>query len=303
MICTAVLPPDRLLLISVSILSSQQFSLSSRKMESVSTLLGEWSTSFSGLNVAEEANFMAQLLNDFPIPNDSINTSTFWPHQELTTNFNDFDETYIYLLDNTTSNPHCLSQDYNSTDLGESLVAQLTEDNGLSASSRKRSCSMADVHENNGKIKCRKSQKLVSNSNVDEADHDVVYGQIMKIDGSDNESNWSQETSISSKKSKGTVSLNSTGRKIASRGSATDPQSVYARKRRERINERLRTLQKLVPNGTKVDISTMLEEAVQYVKFLQLQIKLLSSDDLWMYAPIAYNGMDIGLDLTIPSPR
>ncbi|XP_022140343.1 transcription factor bHLH139 isoform X2 [Momordica charantia] len=87
----------------------------------------------------------------------------------------------------------------------------------------------------------------------------------------------------------------------ASRGSATDPQSLYARKRRERINERLRILQKLVPNGTKVDISTMLEEAVHYVKFLQLQIKLLSSDELWMYAPIAYNGMDIGLQQRLSS--
>ncbi|KAG6789717.1 hypothetical protein POTOM_005841 [Populus tomentosa] len=75
-------------------------------------------------------------------------------------------------------------------------------------------------------------------------------------------------------------------------------------KRRERINERLRILQNLVPNGTKVDISTMLEEAVQYVKFLQLQIKLLSSEDLWMYAPIAYNGMDIDLDhLKLTTPR
>lgn len=46
-------------------------------------------------------------------------------------------------------------------------------------------------------------------------------------------------------------------------------------KRRERINERLKVLQNLVPNGTKVDISTMLEEAVQYVKFLQLQIKVI----------------------------
>ena len=77
-------------------------------------------------------------------------------------------------------------------------------------------------------------------------------------------------------------------------------------KRRERINERLRTLQSLVPNGTKVktptseyyslnlcarsqksnesrlwivdvtqvDLSTMLEEAVEYVKFLHLQIKV-----------------------------
>ncbi|CAJ2630430.1 unnamed protein product [Trifolium pratense] len=84
----------------------------------------------------------------------------------------------------------------------------------------------------------------------------------------------------------------------ATSGLATDAQSIYARRRRERINERLRILQTLVPNGTKVDISTMLEEAVQYVKFLQLQIKLLSSEDMWMYAPIAYNGINIGLDLS-----
>jgi hypothetical protein len=90
-----------------------------------------------------------------------------------------------------------------------------------------------------------------------------------------------------------------------------------------------------------VDISTMLEEAMHYVKFLQLQIKvrlfaahmttsdyslcscqncsasciffsgekkklkllvflqLLSSDEMWMYAPIAYNGMNIGIDLNL----
>ncbi|XP_066388537.1 transcription factor bHLH84-like [Miscanthus floridulus] len=92
------------------------------------------------------------------------------------------------------------------------------------------------------------------------------------------------------------------GKARAGRGAAIDPQSLYARKRRERINERLKVLQNLVPNGTKVDISTMLEEAAQYVKFLQLQIKLLSSDDMWMFAPIAYNGVNVGLDLKI-SPR
>ncbi|KAI4375948.1 hypothetical protein MLD38_013758 [Melastoma candidum] len=98
---------------------------------------------------------------------------------------------------------------------------------------------------------------------------------------------------ISSSESAG-VNLNCKTR--ATRGTATDPQSLYARKRRERINERLRILQKLVPNGTKVDISTMLEEAVHYVKFLQLQIRMLSSDELWMYAPISYNGTSIGFD-------
>ncbi|XP_031478902.1 transcription factor bHLH84-like [Nymphaea colorata] len=119
-------------------------------------------------------------------------------------------------------------------------------------------------------------------------------------------SNTSEDDSIVSQEQNGATSssaaLNLSGKMRAGRGSATDPQSLYARKRRERINERLRILQNLVPNGTKVDISTMLEEAVQYVKFLQLQIKLLSSDDLWMYAPIAYNGMDIGLDLKISQP-
>ncbi|KAL6637918.1 hypothetical protein ACP70R_025490 [Stipagrostis hirtigluma subsp. patula] len=89
----------------------------------------------------------------------------------------------------------------------------------------------------------------------------------------------------------------------AGKGAATDPQSLYARRRRERINERLKILQKLVPNGTKVDISTMLEEAVHYVRFLQLQIKMLSSDETWMYAPIAYNGMSLGLDLKISPPQ
>ncbi|KAH0467310.1 hypothetical protein IEQ34_004548 [Dendrobium chrysotoxum] len=103
--------------------------------------------------------------------------------------------------------------------------------------------------------------------------------------------------------SKGPSALNLNGKVRAGRGAATDPQSLYARKRRERINERLRILQNLVPNGTKVDISTMLDEAVQYVKFLQLQIKLLSSDELWMYAPLAYNGMNIGLDLMIPTNK
>ncbi|XVE55773.1 hypothetical protein DITRI_Ditri03aG0184300 [Diplodiscus trichospermus] len=125
-------------------------------------------------------------------------------------------------------------------------------------------------------------------------------GQSSSTCCSSEDDNVSRDTNgVATSDSKASQALNLNGKKRASRGSATDPQSLYARKRRERINERLRILQNLVPNGTKVDISTMLEEAVHYVKFLQLQIKLLSSDDLWMYAPIAYNGIDIGLNWKI----
>uniref|UniRef100_A0A0D9XZQ7 BHLH domain-containing protein n=1 Tax=Leersia perrieri TaxID=77586 RepID=A0A0D9XZQ7_9ORYZ len=69
-------------------------------------------------------------------------------------------------------------------------------------------------------------------------------------------------------------------------------QCLQKQKRRQRINERLKILQELIPNGTKVDISTMLEEAIQYIKFLHLQIKLLSSDEMWMYAPLAFDGVN-----------
>ncbi|XP_050209782.1 transcription factor bHLH84-like [Mercurialis annua] len=177
----------------------------------------------------------------------------------------------------------------------------LMEDKSGSQILKKRSRNAVDKNKRN--VRPRKNQKLVSSSsNIDEETNGGHNGPASSSCCSEDDSNASQELGASSSlSSKGTLALNSNGKTRASRGAATDPQSIYARKRRERINERLKVLQNLVPNGTKVDISTMLEEAVAYVKFLQLQIKLLSSDDLWMYAPIAYNGMDIGLDLKLNS--
>ncbi|MBA0575401.1 hypothetical protein Golob_027613 [Gossypium lobatum] len=64
-------------------------------------------------------------------------------------------------------------------------------------------------------------------------------------------------------------------------GPSKDPQCIAAKNRRERISERLKILQELVPNGSKVDLVTMLEKAISYVKFLQLQVKVLATDEFW----------------------
>ncbi|KAL9362301.1 hypothetical protein Peur_045086 [Populus x canadensis] len=66
----------------------------------------------------------------------------------------------------------------------------------------------------------------------------------------------------------------------ARRGHATDPHSIAERLRREKIAERMKNLQELVPNSNKVDKASMLDEIIEYVKFLQLQVKVLSMSRL-----------------------
>lgn len=72
----------------------------------------------------------------------------------------------------------------------------------------------------------------------------------------------------------------------ARRGQATDPHSIAERLRRERIAERMKALQELVPNANRTDKASMLDEIIDYVKFLQIQVKVLSTSRLGGVAPL-----------------
>lgn len=67
----------------------------------------------------------------------------------------------------------------------------------------------------------------------------------------------------------------------AKRGCATHPRSIAERVRRTKISERMRKLQDLVPNMDKqTNTADMLDLAVDYIKDLQDQVKVLSANRL-----------------------
>ncbi|XP_022743074.1 transcription factor PIF3-like isoform X2 [Durio zibethinus] len=60
------------------------------------------------------------------------------------------------------------------------------------------------------------------------------------------------------------------------RSRAAEVHNLSERRRRDRINEKMRALQELIPNCNKVDKASMLDEAIEYLKTLQLQVLFMS---------------------------
>ncbi|KAJ7965022.1 Transcription factor [Quillaja saponaria] len=56
---------------------------------------------------------------------------------------------------------------------------------------------------------------------------------------------------------------------------AAEVHNLSERRRRDRINEKMRTLQELIPHCNKTDKASMLDEAIEYLKSLQLQLQVM----------------------------
>ncbi|WVZ91022.1 hypothetical protein U9M48_037255 [Paspalum notatum var. saurae] len=288
-------------------------------------------TEFDFLSHGEESDVMAQLLGSFPSHGEEGHHELPWSNQASNAYGDSIGNSLVvpdayegYCLSSsnealgitscTATDDLSSIQEYGATEFlnmfphhsldacgnGDSSFEDLDDpsmimlDSASATNKRKRLVEEPDG-QTRGRKCTRKGETKRSKKAKWSADEDasvaIASGSPTSCCTSDSDSNASLES--------GDADARPKGKPRAARGATPEPQSIYARKRRERINERLKILQNLVPNGTKVDISTMLEEAVHYVKFLQLQIRLLSSDDMWMYAPIAYNGMNIGIDLNM----
>lgn len=66
------------------------------------------------------------------------------------------------------------------------------------------------------------------------------------------------------------------GATSAKRSRAAEVHNLSERRRRDRINEKMRALQELIPRCNKSDKASMLDEAIEYLKSLQLQVQMMS---------------------------
>ncbi|XBI49827.1 hypothetical protein VPH35_113328 [Triticum aestivum] len=66
------------------------------------------------------------------------------------------------------------------------------------------------------------------------------------------------------------------GRPRGKRARAAEVHNLSEKRRRCKINEKMKALQSLVPDSSKTDKASMLDDAIEYLKHLQLQVQMLS---------------------------
>nr|XP_028964693.1 transcription factor SPATULA-like [Malus domestica] len=63
------------------------------------------------------------------------------------------------------------------------------------------------------------------------------------------------------------------------RSRVAEVHNLSKKRMRSRINEKMKALQNLIPNSNKTDKASMLDEAIEYLKQLQLQVQIHARKD------------------------
>ncbi|RZC89133.1 hypothetical protein C5167_030826 [Papaver somniferum] len=126
------------------------------------------------------------------------------------------------------------------------------------------------------------SSSMCSGNSAGGTSNDYKHSSKRKsreVDESEYQSEDAEEESAGARKQS-----NARGGSGAKRTRAAEVHNLSERRRRDRINEKMRALQELIPNCNKVDKASMLDEAIEYLKTLQLQVQIMSMGT-GMYMP------------------
>ncbi|CAI9107490.1 OLC1v1006850C1 [Oldenlandia corymbosa var. corymbosa] len=102
------------------------------------------------------------------------------------------------------------------------------------------------------------------------------------------------------------------GSSSTKRSRAAEVHNLSERRRRDRINERMKALQELIPRCNKSDKASMLDEAIEYLKSLQLQVQMMSMGcgmlpmmypGVQQYMPAMGMGMGMGMGMEMGMNR
>ncbi|KAI4300115.1 hypothetical protein L6164_033529 [Bauhinia variegata] len=105
------------------------------------------------------------------------------------------------------------------------------------------------------------------------------------------------------------VDFESADAKKQVRGSTSTKRSRAAERRRDRINEKMKALQELIPRCNKSDKASMLDEAIEYLKSLQFQVQMMSMGcgmvpmmfpGIQQYMPPMGMGIGMGMGMNRP---
>ncbi|KAG2666320.1 hypothetical protein I3760_15G052700 [Carya illinoinensis] len=80
-------------------------------------------------------------------------------------------------------------------------------------------------------------------------------------------------------------------RSSSKRSRVAEVHNLSEKRRRGKINEKMKALQNLIPNSNKTDKASMLDEAIDYLKQLQLQVQMLSMRNRLSLHPMCLPGV------------